>query len=261
MVLLLLTLAAGTAVGYARHGRLKRLAVDPPTRNRLVLTALGIYALGVLGGWAWQPLLPTLTATCWLVLAFYAWVNRGRRGAQLVALGLAANGLVILLNGGMPVSASAEARAGVEPSAGVTEVTDHATVAGTGTTLGWLGKSIPVAFPPSPEVVSPGDIALAAGGAAVLASGMSARRSTRAEQDGGRQRAPERPARRTPAKQTPVKRTPAKQTLAREPGPEIRAGVTTPERPTPPAGAATNADTADARATVDIEAATPRASA
>lgn len=190
MVLVLLALAAGVAAGYACGGRLRRLASDPPVRNRLILTALGAYAAGVLGSWAWDPFLPAMSALCWFVLGFYAWLNRERRGARLLALGLVANGLVILLNGAMPVSSSAQARAGVEPAA---SATDRTTAVGDDTTVPWLGKVVPVAFPPRPEVVSPGDIAIAAGCAAALATGMTRTRPI-PQVGGGERRRPSQPA-------------------------------------------------------------------
>lgn len=194
MALVLLALAAGLAAGYARRGRLRRLAAHPPIRSRLILTALGLYALGVAGSWAWEPLLPTLTALCWFTLGFYAWLNRGYHGARLIALGLAANGLVIMLNGAMPISTTAQERAGVAPTVAAgpgngasapagaepAEETGRVTAIGDGTTLPFLGKVVPVAFPPRPEVVSPGDIAVAAGCAAALATGMTGRRTTTA---------------------------------------------------------------------------------
>ncbi|TDD69070.1 hypothetical protein E1262_13630 [Jiangella aurantiaca] len=193
MALLLLALVAGLAAGYARGGRLRRLGERPPVRSRLILTALGAYAVGVAGSWVWEPLLPAMTALCWFTLGFYAWLNRAYHGARLIALGLAANGLVILLNGGMPVSVSAEQRAGVEVTAAERPDEGVVTVAGDDTRLRWLGKTIPVAFPPRPEAVSPGDIAVAAGVAAALATAMTGRRTAAARE---RAEAPRRPQRR-----------------------------------------------------------------
>ncbi|TDE14953.1 DUF5317 domain-containing protein [Jiangella asiatica] len=186
------------AAGYARGGRLRRLAAAPPVRSRLILTALGLYALGVGGSWVWEPLLPALTALCWFTLGFYAWLNRGHHGARLVALGLAANGLVIMLNGAMPVSATAQERAGVSPTVAEEAPEDNGRIAATGdrTALPWLGKVVPVAFPPRPEVVSPGDIAVAAGCAAALATGMTGRRAVTA---GAKRPAAPREPRREPS--------------------------------------------------------------
>jgi Family of unknown function (DUF5317) len=175
MTLVLLALAAGVVAGYARGGGLSRLATVRPQRNRLLLTALGLHALGVLGGWLWEPLLPTLVGLSWALLGYYAWVNRALHGATLVAAGLVANALVLLVNGAMPVSADAAVRAGADPavliSAGQHELADD------DTRLARLGKIVPVAFPPRPEVVTPGDVAVAAGLALAVAMGLTGRRS------------------------------------------------------------------------------------
>lgn len=184
MTLVLLALAAGVLAGYARGGGLSRLTALHPIRNRLLLTALGLHALGVLGGFAWAPLLPTLVGLSWALLGYYAWVNRSIHGATLVALGLAANAAVMLTNGGMPVSADAAVRAGVDPAVVVSEGQHELT--GDDTRLAWLGKVVPVAFPPRPEVVTPGDVAVAAGLALAVAMGLTGRvPARRSESDGG----------------------------------------------------------------------------
>jgi Family of unknown function (DUF5317) len=171
VTLVLLSLAAGVAIGYARGGSLAGLARLPLRRNRLLLTALSLSVLGVLCGWLWEPLLGVLSALSWLTVAFYAWVNRAVPGAALVAIGLAANGLVLLLNGAVPVSADAATRAGADPIAVVGPAGREPM--GPDTLLPWLGKTVPVAFPPRPEVVSPGDVAVAAGLAVIAGLGMA----------------------------------------------------------------------------------------
>ena len=213
MALLLLALAAGLVAGYARGGRLRRLGERPPVRSRLILTALGAYAVGVAGSWVWEPLLPVMTALCWFTLGFYAWHNRSYHGARLVALGLAANGLVIMLNGGMPVSADAQQRAGVAATGAEAAETGRVTVVDDTTRLPWLGKTIPVAFPPRPEAVSPGDVAVAAGVVAALATAMTGRRTAVAA------RATERPAVRTRPQQRPNGPRPARPRTAAPPPP------------------------------------------
>ena len=170
MALVLLALAGGVVVGFARGGGLAGIFQLPLRRHRLLLTALGLYVLGVLGGWAWEPLLSILAALAWLTIALYAWVNRRVHGAALVAAGLAANGLVLLLNGAVPVSQSAAKDAGADPAA-VVDTAGHEAI-GPDTLLPWLGKTVPVAFPPHPEVVSPGDVAVAAGLAVMVGLGM-----------------------------------------------------------------------------------------
>lgn len=227
MALLLLALAAGLVAGYARGGRLRRLGERPPVRSRLILTALGAYAVGVAGSWAWEPLLPAMTALCWFTLGFYAWLNRSYHGARLVALGLAANGLVILLNGGMPVSADAQERAGVATTVAERAEEGRVTVVDDTTRLSWLGKTVPVAFPPRPEAVSPGDIAVAAGVAAALATATTGRRTAPA-------------AARVPAR---AERNPSEP--RQQPGP----------RPTPPPPPPTRVEPAAGHATMDDDAA------
>jgi hypothetical protein len=174
MTLVLLALAAGVVVGYARGGGVGRLAALRPRRNRLLLTAVGLHALGVLGGWLWEPALPTLVGLSWAVLGYYAWVNRAIQGAALVAVGLLANAAVLLANGAVPVSADAAARAGAEPSEAVSS--GQYEIADADTRLAWLGKVVPVAFPPRPEVVTPGDVAVAAGLGLVVGVGLTGRR-------------------------------------------------------------------------------------
>src|SRR5690606_17846362 len=95
-------------------------------------------------------------------------------GAALVAAGLLANAAVMFANGAVPVSTDAAVRAGAEPAA--VAAAGNNIAAGPDTRLPWLGKIIPVAFPPRPEVVSPGDIAIAAGLAAAVSTGLTGRR-------------------------------------------------------------------------------------
>jgi Family of unknown function (DUF5317) len=177
VTLMLLALAGGVMFGYARDGRLARLGRLPLRRNRLLLTAISLYVLGVLGSLLWEPLLGLLSGLAWLTIAFYAWVNRAVQGFALVAAGLAANGLVLLLNAAMPVSVEAAERAGADPEAllAPTERTELRP----DTLLPWLGKTVPIAFPPRPEVVSPGDVAVAAGLALAVAVGMMGQRPDR----------------------------------------------------------------------------------
>ncbi|WP_123788360.1 DUF5317 domain-containing protein [Phytoactinopolyspora halophila] len=176
VVLVVLALAAGLVVGYAKRGRLHQLADPLPARNRLLFTALGVYVLAVFAGLAWDSALPTLSALSWFIVAYYAWVNRWMPGARLVAFGIATNALVLLLNGAVPVSTDAAARAGVDTTGITTD--QNVEPANDSTRLSWLSKNIPVALPMRPEVVSPGDITIAAGLATILATGMTGRRPT-----------------------------------------------------------------------------------
>lgn len=168
---MLLALAVAAATGRLLGGRVGNLAGDPPRRNRLVLTASGLYLLAVLVGWANPTLFAIVSGLAWLTLAFYAWLNRERPGALLVSVGLVLNTAVLMLNGGMPVSADAAARAGDDAQVS----TFGAEIVTADARLGWLGKAVPIAFPPRPEVVSPGDLAVAAGLGLVVVAGMRRR--------------------------------------------------------------------------------------
>lgn len=174
MTLALLAIGAGVMVGFARGGGLARLVTLRPRRNRLLVTAIGLHALGVLAGWLWAPLMPVLVSLSWALLAYYAWMNRPIPGTILIALGLAANAAVLLVNGAMPVSGTAAARAGADQAA-ILASGDHEPE-GSQTRLAWLGKVVPVAFPPRPEVVTPGDVSVAAGIAVLLGLGLTGRR-------------------------------------------------------------------------------------
>lgn len=174
MTLVVIALLAGAVAGLARGGGFARLATLRPVRNRLLLTGLGGYAVGVMLALLWEPLLALFASLAMLVWAFYAWLNRSIHGAMLISAGLVANALVLLINGVTPVSEEAADRAGADPA----EATEPqlSELAGKDTNLAWLGKSVPIAFPPRPEVVSPGDLAIAAGFAVAVCMGMTGRR-------------------------------------------------------------------------------------
>lgn len=95
-----------------------------------------------------------------LLMAF-ALINRRLPGAWLVMVGLGMNLVVVVPNGGMPVSASAVHEAGGPTSAGIATDLKHHEMSG-GDALSFLGDVIPV---PSPIgiVLSPGDVLLYVG--------------------------------------------------------------------------------------------------
>jgi hypothetical protein len=97
------------------------------------------------------------------------------RGTGLVAVGLLANALVVGLNGAMPVSDAALGRAGVSTQDIVSGEDPRHELAGQGTRLRSVGDVIPVALPLRPEVVSPGDVLVAAGLAQLVVVGMRRR--------------------------------------------------------------------------------------
>lgn len=165
MGLVVVVLLAALAVGWLLGGSLERLGGLPLRRRRLVLAAVGVQLLGgVVGGPAHAA---GLVASAGCVVGFLL-ANRGVRGTGLVALGLGANALVVGLNGAMPVSAAALDRAG----SGATVSGPRHEPSGSGTRLPWLGDVVPVLLPLRPEVVSPGDVLVAAGVAQVVVAGM-----------------------------------------------------------------------------------------
>jgi hypothetical protein len=107
------------------------------------------------------------------VLISVVWINRGHAGMLALGLGLALNLLVVVLNGGMPVSALAVSFA--SPSATSASVSIPAgdfvhQVMSSATRLACLGDVLPL---PGPSwirlVASPGDILLYSGLATFLA--------------------------------------------------------------------------------------------
>ncbi|MGW0657638.1 DUF5317 family protein [Streptodolium elevatio] len=107
--------------------------------------------------------------------ARFAAGNLHLAGIPLAASGLLLNALVIVLNGGMPLSEHAAARAGV-PLDGAAAA--GRVVAGADTRFNALGESIPVPLPVLPEVDSPGDLLVAAGVGLLVVGGMLRDRGT-----------------------------------------------------------------------------------
>lgn len=121
-------------------------------------------------------------ATTVVLVGLFAYGNRAVAGVPLVAAGLLLNVVVVTANGAMPVSLDAAARAGLD-RADLALATDALREPRTETTrLGLLGDVIPVALPARPQVVSPGDVLVAAGvGLMLLMAGgaQTARRTER----------------------------------------------------------------------------------
>lgn len=184
MLLVLIALLAALAVGWILGGRLERLGELPLRGRRLVLAGLLAQLAGALVGGPFYPV--GLGVSALLVLAFLL-RNRGVRGTGLVALGLLANALVVGANGAMPVSADAAGRAGVSTQDLVSgSDARHEPLDGQ-TRLPLLADVVPVPLPVHPEVVSPGDVLVAAGLAELVVLGMGA--------PPGRPRGPRRPYR------------------------------------------------------------------
>ena len=163
-----MVLLGAVAVGLVLGGRLSRLA-DLELRSWPLLAAAVCLQLGggLLGGVAY-PL--CLVASAVLALTFLG-RNRRLRGTGLLAAGLLVNALVVALNGAMPVSVPAAARAGVPPAALLADPRHE--LATPSTRLHLLGDIIPLPLPVTPEVVSPGDLLVAAGLGELLVMAMT----------------------------------------------------------------------------------------
>ena len=216
MSLVVVVLLAALALGRLTGGTLDRLGAVPLRRRRLVLGAVLAQAAGaVVGGPAYAL---GLAGSALLVAAFLL-ANRGVRGTGLVALGLVANALVVGANGAMPVSEVAAGRAGVSTQDLLTGADRRHELAGAGTRLPWLGDVVPVPLPLRPEVVSAGDVLVAAGLAQLVLLGM---RGAGAQQEGRPRRAlpPPRPSGASPGRRSlPPPRRPAAARGRPSPGP------------------------------------------
>jgi hypothetical protein len=98
-----------------------------------------------------------------LLVGLFVVGNRRVAGTPLIGLGLLLNVLVVGANAAMPVSVDAAARAGLTRGQLHLERDAMREAVGPGTRLAWLGDVVPVALPRRPQVVSPGDVLVAAG--------------------------------------------------------------------------------------------------
>ena len=177
LVLIVAVLSATLAVvGGGRPGRLRETSLR---RARLLGTAVAVWLAGFLLSFSWAAAYIVGTVCALTLAAWFCWLNRGAPGMPLLAAGLAANALVIALNAGLPVSLHALDWAGAEATATdlagdrLREVADQATI------VPFLGEIVPLAWPVSPQVVTPGDVLAAAGAALAVAAALTGHLVTR----------------------------------------------------------------------------------
>jgi hypothetical protein len=175
MALVCITLVLALAAGRTAGGRLVRLAALPFAGWLLVVVAavaqLGGAALAGAGLGAAAYAAGSVVATV-AVVAFVV-RNRSLQGMPLVAAGLACNAAVVTANGGMPVSVAAARAAGVAVAPIANGLDPRHVVAGHGTPLGFLADRFPLPLPLRPEVVSVGDVLVAAGVALLVVTAMT----------------------------------------------------------------------------------------
>lgn len=172
MQLVLLVMILAVPVALATGGRCSGLS-RARYKGLWWLAAAAVAQLvgAVLGGAAYPVCLVVSAA----LMAVFLGGNLHRPGVALLALGFTANALVVLLNGAMPVSLQSLHRAGVDRSEAELAVDPRHELTVDGTLLPWLGDIVPVAIPGAGQVVSPGDLMVAAGAALMLFSAMRER--------------------------------------------------------------------------------------
>ena len=171
MLFALVVLLGALLLGWARGGDLDRLGHLPLRDKRLVVAALAVQVVGsVAGGWRY----PVGLAVSALLVAAFLVRNRGVQGTGLVAAGLLLNALVVGINGAMPVSGDAMGRARLSTQDIISGADPRHELVDDGTHLPWIADQIPVLLPRHPEIVSPGDVMVAAGLAELVVLGMGA---------------------------------------------------------------------------------------
>jgi len=166
VLLVLLVMALAALAALATGGRLGRLADQPLSGLHWLAAAAIGQLLGSLFGGTAYPVGLIGSAVC---IAVFLRENLRRPGVALLALGFFSNAAVVALNGAMPVSATALARAGLSPA--LVDDPRHELVTAA-TTWPWLGDVVPVALPGLGQAVSPGDVLIAAGAGLLLYVGI-----------------------------------------------------------------------------------------
>lgn len=177
MALVLVVLALAALVAVAQGGRPERLAGLRLRRARLVGSATGAYLLGALLARWWPPAHVVLLTAAAGFAGLFVWLNRRVPGLLLIGLGLVANALVVVLNGAMPVSVRAAEQAGMAPAELDLPGDRRHEPLGETTLLPWLADTVPFALPVAPQVVSAGDVLVAAGAGLALYTGMTRHRT------------------------------------------------------------------------------------
>jgi hypothetical protein len=185
LVVVVLVLAA--ALGVATGGRPGALTRVPLAGWQLLVAAASFQLAGTLvartTGSSWPYAVGSVAAV--VLLIGFLLRNTSLPGVPLVALGLALNALVVAANAAMPVSLWAAARAGVDVTSIAAGLDPRHELADGSTTLRALGDVIPVRIPWFPEVVSAGDVLVAAGLGLLVVMGLRWGQARRGRDEGG----------------------------------------------------------------------------
>jgi hypothetical protein len=167
VALSVLAIVVGLAAGIARGGRLRnvaRLRVDLPW-----LLGVGVIVPALVSRFD-PPLGVPLVMAALVALLAFAVANLRLVGMTIVAIGIAANLAVLVVNAGMPVRASALVHAGLahEHELGNVEIRGAQRLEHPGDRLMFLADIVP--FSPTRQVLSFGDLIVLVGAADVAAN-------------------------------------------------------------------------------------------
>lgn len=166
MALVAVTMLGGLLTGWLRGGRLRNIGRTRLTGVSLIVVAvvaqIGLGVADVAG----PPLAVALLGAAHAAVLAFLWANRLLPGITLLALGSLANAVVIVANGGMPVAPDALLRISRHP---LELVGGKHRLLEAGDTLPWLADV--VALPALGQIVSVGDVFIAAG-VGVLVAGL-----------------------------------------------------------------------------------------
>lgn len=174
MLFALVVLLSAVALGFVSGGSLDRLGTLRLRRGRLVALAVGVQLAGGIAGGPFYPLGLAVSA---VLVGWFLTHNRGVPGTGLLGLGLLLNALVVGLNGAMPVSSYALGQAGISTQDLLAGNDPRHELSDEDTRLRRIGDVIPVLLPLRPEVVSVGDVLIAAGLAQLVVTAMRRRTS------------------------------------------------------------------------------------
>lgn len=180
MSVILLVILGSLVAGVARGGTMTNLSELPFRSARLLLAAVVVQLLGASAEGLGLPrpgLLYVLgmVGSAALVTVFVA-RNRALPGMALIVLGFVLNAIVVTANGAMPVDPKAAERVGIDTIRLYQNVDAKHELADSATRLRFLADVIPVPLPwpfeRGSNVVSIGDVVLAAGIGVLLVNGM-----------------------------------------------------------------------------------------
>jgi hypothetical protein len=172
-MLVLIVIVLAVCIGFIAGGSLRPFERLKVHWWAVALAGLVLQGIPLAGGVGRPAETAILVGSYGLLIAF-AWVNRRLPALWLVMAGLALNLLVIGVNGGMPVSASALDSAGARAEGLLGAGTAKHHLMGPGDTLTPLGDVIGIP-PPVGAVISIGDVLLYAGVAILVIAVMLGR--------------------------------------------------------------------------------------